>query len=407
MRHQELFPVPAAWFDDSDGVLADTVSRWAADRVMARRHELGESFEGLLTPALEALLDEVGLRHLIWPAPGAPEATASCATLAAALEEVGRADLGIAHVLAGHYALQLALCPGRSASGAAALRDRLRARGATGWSELGALVLPDYGAASSAFRGLRAPAVAERRGGAVALESGGPVRPRCAGADAGWFGVACELEGGAALVVVPGDAPGLRRGLEVLRKTGLRASRDVLLTLDRVEVPADHLVLVGDEPLRAVESWYRLGCAAGCAGALLAAHAILREWGETRVIKGPGHVFRDNALVAAQLGRIGARIGTSRLLVHSLAQLLDAPGDHDAAGSSAVSSAAVAVSTTVLGAAMEALDETMELMASAGYATEWQLERLWRDVKTLQTALGPAPSTLERLASHCFGSEVR
>jgi alkylation response protein AidB-like acyl-CoA dehydrogenase len=30
----------------------------------------------------------------------------------------------------------------------------------------------------------------------------------------------------------------------------------------------------------------------------------------------------------------------------------------------------------------------MELMASAGYAKEWQLERYWRDVKTVQCYLG-------------------
>jgi alkylation response protein AidB-like acyl-CoA dehydrogenase len=39
----------------------------------------------------------------------------------------------------------------------------------------------------------------------------------------------------------------------------------------------------------------------------------------------------------------------------------------------------------------------MELMASAGYAKEWQLERYWRDVKTVQCYLGAA-----ELAKHDY-----
>ncbi len=42
----------------------------------------------------------------------------------------------------------------------------------------------------------------------------------------------------------------------------------------------------------------------------------------------------------------------------------------------------------VSSSAEQAIDNTMELMASAGYAKEWQLERYWRDVKTLAVCMG-------------------
>jgi alkylation response protein AidB-like acyl-CoA dehydrogenase len=51
---------------------------------------------------------------------------------------------------------------------------------------------------------------------------------------------------------------------------------------------------------------------------------------------------------------------------------------------------------------MEAMDNTMELMASAGYATEWNLERYWRDVKTLESCVLPETVAQTDLARHYF-----
>jgi alkylation response protein AidB-like acyl-CoA dehydrogenase len=49
---------------------------------------------------------------------------------------------------------------------------------------------------------------------------------------------------------------------------------------------------------------------------------------------------------------------------------------------------------------MQAIDNTMELMASAGYATEWNLERYWRDVKTVETYVIP-----ETVAQTCMARQ--
>ena len=46
------------------------------------------------------------------------------------------------------------------------------------------------------------------------------------------------------------------------------------------------------------------------------------------------------------------------------------------------------VAQRIYGAAEQCLQNAMELMASAGYAREWQLERYWRDMKTVQCCLG-------------------
>lgn len=388
----ELFPIPAAARGDDDELLARALDRWGAERLADRRGALGEDVDELLMPALDALLDEVGLRHLVLDDGTGDAPFTAAPSLVAALERVGRADAGIAVVLAGALALQ-------------ATGDRLAPPLRRG---LGALVLPGYGPPSEAFGGLNAPARALRRGDLLRLDSDGPVRPQCRGLAADWFGVACELttDGGSvpAVVAVAADAAGLRRG-EPIRQTGLAVSQNADLTFSGVEVPASHLLGSGVPALRALEAWYRLGAAAACQGAMDAAHAILAEWGEVRVIKGRGQVFRENPLVAGQMGAIAARGASSRLQLSAAALLLGEAAAAGTAGSSSVSAAMTATFITVARAAMESLDLTMELMASAGYSTEWQLERPWRDVKTIQTLVGPAPELAIELARHAYGCE--
>jgi alkylation response protein AidB-like acyl-CoA dehydrogenase len=51
---------------------------------------------------------------------------------------------------------------------------------------------------------------------------------------------------------------------------------------------------------------------------------------------------------------------------------------------------------------MKSIDNAMELMASAGYATEWNLERYWRDVKTIETYVVPETAALTDMARHYF-----
>jgi alkylation response protein AidB-like acyl-CoA dehydrogenase len=58
---------------------------------------------------------------------------------------------------------------------------------------------------------------------------------------------------------------------------------------------------------------------------------------------------------------------------------------------------ALMIAHRVIASADSTIYRTMELMASAGYAREWQLERYWRDIKTMQCYLGAA-----ELAKHDF-----
>jgi len=77
--------------------------------------------------------------------------------------------------------------------------------------------------------------------------------------------------------------------------------------------------------------------------------------------------------------------------------MLADPSSFGDAGSDMVYTAALMIVHQVLATAERALHRTMELMASAGYAKEWQLERYWRDLKTVQCYVGS-----HELAKHDF-----
>ena len=134
-------------------------------------------------------------------------------------------------------------------------------------------------------------------------------------------------------------------------------------------------------------------------GGLLAVHTILDDWAESRVIKGRGMRFKANPLTARLMGDVAARIQQSRLLVYDLAGLLTRGTDEHAAVRS--------VARSVVASADAAIHTTMELMGSAGYAQEWQLERIWRDTRAMGALLGPQLTTDLAMARSTFGCTAR
>ena len=405
MKYADVFPLPTEWLTDVDESLAEAVARWAEQEVMARRLEHGEDRDALLAPAARKLFVDLGLQSLFWPesAGGAGLSGRDTAlTVCCVLEEVGRADVGIGFLLANTLVVQAAF--GVEPNRNEALLETLTPVFCSGETVLGALILPGYGngGESPGVHGLAYQVKVSPDGGGWLL-TGEDVRPLCAGADAGLFGVTCETEPNApSLLLVAGTAEGLVRGAP-FKKTGLAASLNADLEFRSVAVSGDRLVFSGGERYRETLGWYYLGCAALCQGALLAAWEILREWGETRVIKGKGQVFRENPLVAALMGKIGRRITTGRILAYNLARMLARPDAYGPPGAPAMLAAATAVARTVGQGAAEAINSSMELMASAGYATEWNLERYWRDVQTLLGHLGPATAAQMDMARHHFG----
>lgn len=424
MDPQHLFPVPLERFSEEDLALARAVSDWADRAVLGPRATSKENYDGLLRRAWVVLQGDLGLAGALLPEAlgGAgrdgPDA-AYALTLAA--EEVGRADLGLAFSLACTQAVTATAVLGPGAvEGGARLGARLPAAPLPAARLLGASLLagetPEVALVMPAFATSEAagPLCADGRAPQVRarLENGGFVleapeaRPLHAGATASHFAMVCAAdEATLLLALVPAQTPGLRRG-ERLLQTGLTASPSCLVHLAGVRLGEEHLLASGEEGLRYLQTWLRLLTAAGAVGALRAAHAILADWGEHRVIKGRGQVFKENPLTASLMADLATRLHTGRLLVHDLAHFVAHPETYGRAGAEPVHVTGVNVFRTVTASAEAALGHTMELMASAGYAREWFLERYWRDLKCVRGLLGGEMLSRMAVARHAYACDT-
>ncbi len=367
-----------------DVSLAENLRSWAENEVMAKRLELKEDYQGLLEPAMRQLFLEIGLQRLLWPEEYGGDGhnrPSAALTVTSALEQVARADVGIAFLLSCLFALQSAVAMEGEVKGevCSALEEVISSKEEPA---LVSLVLP-------VFRDeMQATARAGKGGWTVEAAS---ARPLACGASANIFGVLCALEGsedGVGLVVLPGGTKGIKRG-EALKRTGLAADRHAEVALEKVKVSEGMCAAKGEEACRSFLAWLYMGISASNVGALFASYEILREWGDNRVIKGRGNIFKENPLTASVMAEAAQETALSRILTWNLARVLAEPGVYGPAGKEENYVTALMVAHHVSQAAERAINRAMEMMASAGYAKEWNLERYWRDVKTMQLSLGP------------------
>ncbi len=399
MSEQDLFPTIDEWFSDMDKSLAENLRHWADSEVIDKRLEHREDHAQLLAPAMRKLFVDIGLQKLLWPekygGDGHTGAEAAL-TLATALEQVSRADTGIAFLLANTVALQSCLALDSAENDAACESLTGIFTGENG-TAIGSLVMPVYGSPQ---------ATAKLQKGQWAV-NGEKMRPLASGADATVYGVVCSLDDGdeLGLLVIPADSKGVKLGKAFL-KTGLAASRNADISLDGVKVPESACVARGEEAYAALRTWLNVGVSACCVGALFATYDILKEWGDTRVIKGKGQVFKNNPLTAALMADVARETTLARMLTASLARFLAQPDIYGSAGSDRNTVAASMISQHTALAAEKAINNAMELMASAGYAREWNLERYWRDVKTMQASIGPDEISKMEFSRYFYQSQA-
>ena len=403
------FPAPVEWISDDDLALARTLFRWAQQEVIERRTSLGESYEELLSPARRTALLDLGLQRSPWPedlgGDGLPLPGAAM-TYALALEQVGRADVGLGVSLAAGLATVAALRPwwsGVDGSMGAALAALFCQDREVSCSV--ALPRLPAGQQERLLDGRLLQAVVARAGQEWIVD--GELTHAVGGVDAGLLAVLCSVEGdadaGPVMVLVPGDAEGLCRG-PVRPRLGLAACPAGTITLTGVHVPTGHCVFCGEKGYRSLRVWLQLFFSAITVGALLAGHEILRDWARDRVIKGRGQPLRHNPLAASVLGGVAQRLTVARLLTLQLARALTAPERYAPPHQGSLAVMASTVWQQVTASAEQGLGQAMELMGSAGYAREWNLERYWRDVKALQGQLGSEVLSRVEAAAHYHGS---
>lgn len=360
--------------------VARLVRTWADRELLPKRPTLGESNDGLLMPALAVLREELGLGELIQAEGGITgDVGEEPLVWALSLLEVGRGDCGLGLLITAELALHRAggECDGERV----ALALPRLPRG----DELG---LPALGG--------RSPQAAAREAGEGWRVSADQVTPLCGGLDADLLAVVCAVagEGGGEplLALVPTAGAGVTVGEPILQ-TGLAASRNASIWLQ--DAPAQGVMPFGSLERGTLEAWLRLGLAGVCTGALEMGLQILTDWAESRVIKGRGQPFLDNPLVAGVMAEVAEDLLVSRALLVDAGRQFMGQGGHLIVG----------MAWHRISALVErSLGRAMELMGSAGYAREWQLERYWRDVRTLRGLLGSPTLFRMELAGQVFSS---
>lgn len=406
----QLFVYPKTWVSRETGEIAKSVRQWANKEIVSRRLEYQDDYDNLFPRVRGLLALDIGCQGLMFSAEegGLGFNRVDAATLLAViLKEIGRADASIGFIHAVEYAGSAVLAG--EDSGGTGLAGRLAPFFCGDALNTMAPVLPAGGRVGRdypLFEGRPLRATLANAGDGYVI-SGKSLRPLDLGADAAVLAVVCADPGNnPALALIPADADGVVRG-ESFRKTGLEGCRNADLDLDRVALAADQ-VLSGEAPVRSFYAWLNLLLGAVSTGAAMGCLEVVGEWSEERVIKAGG-LIKDNSLCAAVLAEAYEEVAIAWTMIHHLAYALANPGEWGAAGSSQMFAFSQMSGRRVQAGVLLAVNKMMELMASEGYAREGRVEKSWRDIKTIQSALcgigGEAPVRLD-VARYVFDSRV-
>ncbi|MGK7868011.1 acyl-CoA dehydrogenase family protein [Falsiroseomonas sp. E2-1-a20] len=181
-----------------------------------------------------------------------------------------------------------------------------------------------------------------------------------------------ETEGprGISLFLVPSDSPGI--AMTGLPKIGNNCMPSFDIGLQDVDLPED--ALMGEEgrgfaQMMATLHYSRASMAATVTGAAEAALRIALAHAQVRVQF--GRPIGQFQAIAHRLVDMRMRVDQSRLMVRHLARLIDqgAPCRREAAQ-------AKVIATETL---RDVADAGMQILASAGYSADSDMQRLWRD----------------------------
>lgn len=369
--------------------LVDTVRRFAEREIAPHVDAWDEA--GAFPRALHARAGELGLLGL-----GYPEelgGTPAPWTLRLALSQAIARHGASGGVLASLFSHNIGLPP-LLANGSPALQQRVIPQVLRG-ERIAALAVTEPGGGSDVAR---IATRAERDGEHWRIS--GEKLYITSGVRADWLTVAVRTgEPGArglSMIVVPGDAPGLKR--TPLRKMGWWCSDTAAIHFDDVRVPLDHLVGEEGAGFHAIMENFnaeRLMLAGACLGFAEACLDEALEW--TRQRHTFGAPLIDRQVVRHKLVDMRMRIASTQAWVDALGERADA-GDRTPGW--------VAEVCMLKNHATQALqfcaDQAVQLLGGMGYMRGMKSERIYREVKVMMIG-GGSEEIMKELAARQLG----
>jgi methoxymalonate biosynthesis protein len=197
-----------------------------------------------------------------------------------------------------------------------------------------------------------------------------------------WIVVFGRWEAGAGIVLVPAEAPGVTVE-RIADPLGCRAAGHAQVTLDRVRLPADHLLGGAGMPIAMLATsaltYGRVSVAWGCVGIIRACLRAASGHAATRKVAGTP--LREHQLVQRHLAELLAAERTATLVCEQASRQCDdrAP-EH-------VSTAVLAKHVAARNAATAAAT-AVQVLASAGARDGQVVARAYRDAKLMEIIEG-------------------
>jgi len=406
----QLFVYPKSWVSTETKEIAASVRQWANKEVIAKRIDYQEDYKKLFSEARKKLAFDIGCQGLMLPEDSGGfgfNRLTDAPLLISILKEISRADAGIGFVHALEYTVFsiFAIEPVMNPE----LCGKLAPLFCSKTLKTVSLILPGFGKKGiddPLFEG-RSVRARIQTADEKCMLSGRDLRPIGCGADAALFCVICsDANEQPCVALVPGDSAGITRH-ETIRKTGLDGCDNADIDFENVQLPKEN-VITRNRAAYELYAWLNLLLAGVSVGACMGILEIVSAWSGKRIIKGK-NLLKDNPLCAAVLADVYEEIAIAWLLTHNLANSFANPGEWGNSSSPLIFSVSQMLGRRVQESAIRAINRTMELMASEGYATEGGVEKMWRDVKTIQSCLcgpgGEVPTKLD-VAKCIFDSQT-
>ncbi len=190
--------------------------------------------------------------------------------------------------------------------------------------------------------------------------------------------VRCRVGEDAAVIWVPGDAPGVEWRETWRDALSLRASDSHDLLLHDVVVPADHLVSRGSSGTTLPNAWFTLLTAATYLGAALAAHDRLIRYAQGRVPTALGRPIATLPGIQRQIGEMQAGLDAAVTFMQSATDEWDAT---DLGQRADVYPRIVAAKHIGVETALRVTETALRVAGGASLSADLEFERYFRDAR--------------------------
>jgi alkylation response protein AidB-like acyl-CoA dehydrogenase len=384
----ELLLYPREWVNETSSDIHSVVHRWAQKEIIENRLEYTHKYDTLFDEKRKILNLTIGLQQLALPEEyggGGWNTMAHGPGLVSVVSEIARADAAVAVISSMTYSILgiIAFDIHRND----ALCKTIAPIFTAGELITPSIILPGAGIVNEdtpLFFG-RSLSVRIKSLGEKYELSGVNVRAIACGQMADLYCVACGDESGHPCVAfVPADSAGIRKG-PIVKTTGLNACRNADISFEGTIVPAAY-VLKDPGVLETLYTWLNIYLGAASVGASINFFEILTDWAESRVIKGRTPM-KENPLCASVLADVAEEIALSRILLYNMSRIILKEDHWGCPEDLGLFTYAQMIGARIQKSVILAVNRGMELMGSAGYAKEWHVEKHWRDIKTIQSAL--------------------